>query len=49
MEDKFEEERQRIILANIEALGEQTHLAQQSLENLDLEAITPLTPEIISR
>ena len=31
------------------ALAKQPHLAQQSLDNLDIEKVTPLTPEIISR
>ena len=30
-------------------LAKQAHLAQQSLDNLDIEKVTPLTPEIISR
>ena len=38
-----------IIDTQIKALAEQSHLAQQTLTNLDVNTITPLTPEIISR
>lgn len=33
----------------MKALANQSHLAMQSLDNLNLEEINPLTPEIISR
>ncbi len=45
----YEAERARIIATQMEALKSQEGLAMQSLDNLDIEAITPLTPEIISR
>ena len=46
---KFEQERQRIIKEQTAALEKQSNLAMQSLDGLDLEKLTPLTPEIISR
>ena len=49
MDKKFEESRKLIIDTQIKALAEQNHLAQQTLDNLDVNTITPLTPEIISR
>ena len=49
MDAKFEAERKKLIEAQKEELKKQSGLAQQDLENLDVEAITPLTPEIISR
>ena len=49
MEKKFEEDRKKIIDDQTKALAEQNHLAQQTLDGLDVAAITPLTPEIISR
>ena len=47
--EKFEKERQRIIKVQTEALAAQGHLSQQSLENLQIDKISPLDPEIISR
>ena len=46
---KFEEERNKIIKDQLKALSDQGHLAQQTLDGLDVNTITPLTPEIISR
>ena len=47
--EKFEKEKKRIIAAQKEALAAQSGLAMQDLENLKIEEITPLDPEIISR
>jgi len=47
--EKFERSRQVAIEDQLSQIKEQGHLAQQTLDNLDLETITPLTPEIISR
>ena len=49
MDEKFEKERQRIIGVQKEALANQSHLAQQNLDTLDITQITPLDPDIISR
>jgi translation initiation factor 2 subunit 3 len=46
---EYETEKQYHIRNQLEQLAKQEGLAMQSLDNLDIEAITPLTPEIISR
>ena len=33
----------------MDMLAKQNHLSMQDLEKLDIEEVTPLTPEIISR
>ena len=49
MDKKFEEDRKKIIETQLKALADQSHLAPQTLDKLDVSSITPLTPEIISR
>ena len=41
--------KEEIISKQHEAVKEQEHLAEQSLENFDIAKVTPLNPEIISR
>ena len=40
---------EELIAQQTELLKTQTHLMMQDLPNLDIEALTPLTPQIISR
>ena len=47
--EKFEKDRQQIILTQIDALAKQSGLAQQGLDTLKIDEITPLTADIISR
>ena len=49
MESKYEEQTKKIIANQTEALAKQDHLSQQKLDGLDLDQVTPLTPDIISR
>ena len=49
MDAKFEQSRKQILETQTAALAAQSHLAQQSLDNLDVSKISPLDPEIISR
>ena len=48
-DNRFELERQKIIVEQMKALASQGHLAMQDLDKLNLEEVNPLTPEIISR
>ena len=47
--EKFEKDRQQIILTQIDSLAKQSGLAQQGLDTLKIDEITPLTADIISR
>ena len=47
--EKFKIAQREIIEAQKKACAAQTGLAMQDLDNLNVEEITPLTPEIISR
>jgi translation initiation factor 2 subunit 3 len=46
---KMSESLQDIITAQKLLMESQSHLSMQSLDGLDLESLTPLSPEIISR
>ena len=49
MDAKFAEAQKQVIKQAYEDCKKQSHLAEQDLENLNLEEISPLTPQIISR